>query len=445
MRTRILSSLLLSLALAPGLPALAQNAKGTKAKKAPAQKPAQEESESQDAEAPEGGEEGGTETEGAQVVDQPEQQQAGTFKLPPGQSGRESAPGETHTVEKGDTLWDLSQKYLGSPWYWPKVWSYNPEIANPHWIYPGNNVRFFPAGEEVPQRVEEGTGIGPAPLTMMAEEGEAPELTEMGPVSGESLVSVSGKIGYEQKAPGRAVQRQGFVTQRELDEAGRIDSSFSEAVMLSYPDTVYVRFKKKATAKLGDRYLIFHTSEQVKHPLTGQPVGFLTEFLGSMRVVAIGDRFVTAQIQETWDAVSRGDLVGPFGEALEERVVPKPNEKEVRGFVVTALVPYLTITGEHQSLVVDRGSAAGVQVGNTFTIIRQGDLGGNMFSPEKVEEKQRNMPLESVGLCLVTEVKEKTSNCLLVQSLREIVPGDRAMMRVGTPGAAQSAAPTAQR
>src|SRR6476620_4722624 len=71
--------------------------------------------------------------------------------------------GTQHTVVRGDTLWDLSQKYLGSPWYWPKVWSYNPEIANPHWIYPGNQVRFFPNGEEAPARVDSSTAEASAP------------------------------------------------------------------------------------------------------------------------------------------------------------------------------------------------------------------------------------------------------------------------------------------
>jgi hypothetical protein len=424
MRSRILSSFLVSLAFAPALPVYAQDVQ-----EAPDAQDVQEDAAE------------GTETEGTDVVDEPSQQQTGTVRLPPGQGGRESAPGENHTVQTGDTLWDLSQRYLGSPWYWPKVWSYNPEIANPHWIYPGNNVRFFPAGEEVPSRVETGTGLGPAPMTLVADEGDAPEVTEM---SGEQMVTVSGRIGYEQKA-GRMVMRQGFVTAKELDEAGRIDSSFSEAVMLSYPDTAYVRFKKKANAKVGDRYVIFRTGQEIKHPITGQKAGFLTEFLGTMRVVTLGDTFVTAQVMDTWDSVSRGDLVGPFGESLVERVVVKPNEKEVKGLVLTALVPYLTITAEHQFLVVDKGSAAGVQVGNTFNIIRQGDLGGNMFEPQKLQEGSSKMPVESVGICMVTEVKEKTSNCVLVQSIREIVPGDRALMRVGNGGAPAAAAPTAQR
>ncbi|HEY0095978.1 MAG TPA: LysM peptidoglycan-binding domain-containing protein, partial [Archangium sp.] len=134
MRSRILSSLLLAAVLVPPVVW------------------------AQDEEKPEP--EAGDETEGADVVDeQPDRQQRGDkIALPPGEKGRESAPGEVHTVERGDTLWDLSSKYLGTPWYWPKVWSFNPQIANPHWIYPGNQVRFFAGGEEVPSRVETGTG-----------------------------------------------------------------------------------------------------------------------------------------------------------------------------------------------------------------------------------------------------------------------------------------------
>jgi hypothetical protein len=414
MRSRILSSLLLATVLAP--PAVwAQNA--------------------DDQQEPEAGDE----TEGSEVVDEEQPGRPSKIAIPPGQGGRESAPGEVHTVEKGDTLWDLSQRYLGSPWYWPKVWSYNPEIANPHWIYPGNNVRFFPAGEEVPSRVE--AGIGPAPTEMVAEAGEIADVTEMGPASGEELVTVSGKLTYEPKAS-RSVMTQGFVTTRELDEAGRIDGAATGAEMLSFPDVAYVRFKRRADAKLGDRYVVFHTVQDVKHPITGKQVGYLTEFVGTLRVVALGDNYVKAQVTDTWDAVVRGDLVGPFGERMVEQVVPRRNEKELKGTVITALVPYLTMTAEHHFLVIDRGSSDGVQVGNTFTITHPGDPSRERvlkLEPSLGKKKEAPpMPMENVALCLVTEVKERTSNCVLTQSIEEVAPGDTAIMRV-------SQAPTAQR
>lgn len=406
MRSRIFSSLLLATVLAPHA-VWAQDAEDT-------QEP-----------------EAGEETEGAEVADdQPARPRPGQIAIPPGQGGRESAPGEVHTVERGDTLWDLSQKYLGSPWYWPKVWSYNPEIANPHWIYPGNNVRFFPGGEEVPSRVE--AGVGPAPMEMVAEAGEIAEATEMGPASGEELVTVSGKLTYEPKAA-RTVMTQGFVTSRELDEAGRIEGAATGAEMLSFPDVAYVRFKRKADAKLGDRYVIFRTSESVKHPVTGMPAGYLTDFVGTLKVVALGENFVKAQIMETWDAVMRGDLVGPYGERLVESVVQRRNEKELQGYILTALVPYLTLTAEHHFLVIDKGSADGVQLGNTFTIIRPGDTTQTrvleLELPGQKKKKGPELPMENVALCLVTEVKERTSNCVLTYSIQEVAPGDRAVMR----------------
>ncbi len=408
MRSRILSSLLLATVLAP--PAVwAQNA--------------------DDQEEPEAGDE----TEGSEVVDEEQPGRPGKVTIPPGQGGRESAPGEVHTVERGDTLWDLSQKYLGSPWYWPKVWSYNPEIANPHWIYPGNNVRFFPGGEEVPSRVE--AGVGP---TEIATDTDITESVEM-EADGESLVQLTGKIGYEPKAA-RSVMRQAFVTTRELDEAGRIEGSSSGAEMLSTPDTVYLRFKRKADAKLGDRYVVFHTVQEVKHPVTGKSVGFLTDFVGAVNVMRLGDNYVTARITDTWDAISRGDMVGPFGEKMVEQVVARRNEKELKGVVVTALVPYLSMTAEHQFLVIDRGSSDGVQVGNTFTITRQGDPARQeVLELELPNRKPKAAPLpeENIGLCMVTEVKDRTSNCVLTLSLQEIGPGDKAVMRVNQQPSAQ--------
>ena len=66
---------------------------------------------------------------------------------------------ETHVVRSGDTLWDLCAKYLNSPWYWPKIWSYNPQLTNPHWLYPGNALRFYPSDENLPTEISANTTL----------------------------------------------------------------------------------------------------------------------------------------------------------------------------------------------------------------------------------------------------------------------------------------------
>src|SRR5450432_2350676 len=69
------------------------------------------------------------------------------------QQAPETVP-DIHLVRRGDTLWDLCGHYYQNPWAWPKVWSYNPQIANPHWIYPGDQVRLRNPNESGAQAQE---------------------------------------------------------------------------------------------------------------------------------------------------------------------------------------------------------------------------------------------------------------------------------------------------
>lgn len=355
----------------------------------------------------------GDETQGGDIVDVPAQ--AGAPGADP------SAPGTVHTVETGDTLWDLSQRYLGSPWYWPKVWSYNPEIANPHWIYPGNRVKFFAGGEETPTRIDVGSDALEAPT-------REPDTANF---------SVAGTIGYQGPTTRRVVH-DGFVSTNEIQASGRIEKSFSEAQMLTVFDTVYVRFENAGDARVGDRYVIFRTTDELEHPVKGGTFGYLTKYVGVMQVTNIGNKLVTAQIISAQDEIRRGDLVGPWGEQLIETVSERPNDQEVSAFVVSGMIPYLSILGEHHDLVIDKGSADGVQQGNVFTVLRQQDLGGNFMNP--AEDQDEDLPIESIARCMAVTVRENATTCTLTQSIREVVPGDRAVMIP-----AQGGAPSARR
>ncbi len=423
MRRRVLAALMTLQAFVP-VAALARDAKRpAPAVPAPAAADAAEApAEDENVGAPDPGESGG-----AEVVDAPpaSSERPDKVRVP---SGKNSAPGEVHTVVKGDTLWDLSQRYLGTPWYWPKVWSYNPEIANPHWIYPGNLVRFGPAGEEVPTQIEVGSGTagknGPSSSDDEVSPGEMVSEADL------EKVHVSGKIGYQPHSNQTHVNQVGFVTSKELDESGHIDSSFSERDMLSAPDTVYLSFKNHGSAKVGDRYVVFKTLAQVDHPITGAHFGFVTQFLGSVKVLTLSDGLVTAVLVDSWDEIRRGDLIGPYGEQLSKAVSPRPNERELTGFVAASLTPDLWLLGEHHLVVVDRGSADGVQVGNTFTVIRQGDRGGEFDKPSRSHDAR--FPTEPIASCMAVDVKEKATTCLLTRSLREVEKGDRVEMRART-------------
>lgn len=378
-----------------------------------------------DVEEAEGGDgaEGGEDGDGSPLEGQVELRKAGD----------ESAPGQVHTVEKGDTLWDLSQRYLGSPWYWPKVWSYNPEIANPHWIYPGNRVKFTAGGEETPTQVEVGSG-----------QGQEVEPAEMIP---EDKVQVAGRIGYQPRS-GSTVRLPGFVTEKDVEETGVISGSFGQMEMLSYPETAYVRFSKKANAaKVGDNYIVYRPHAEVRHPDDGRRIGVLTNILGTARVVKVHDRkqgdeggqFVTIRVMTSYDDIRRGDFLGPYAEPLVRTVSPRANDKDLEATLVGKAVPFLTMSGEHMLVIIDRGSNDGVKAGNTFNIYRQQD-GLHLDTMVNPSVRNPELPKEDVGACMAFDVKTTASLCLVYRSIRELVVGDRMEMR-----SAGASAPRAER
>ncbi len=358
----------------------------------------------------------GSEVEGTEVKQPPAApEQPGQVNTAPPE-----APGQVHTVEKGDTLWDLSSKYLGSPWYWPKVWSYNPQIANPHWIYPGNQVRFFQGtGEETPARAEPVSGNG-----------EEDELQAGEAVGGDDEVQMV-RLPIEVKTR-EIVLRDGFVTPKEVEAAGTLVASFAESEMLSPPDVVYLDFKDRSAVQVGASYVVYRTAGEVHHPRTGKFLGFQTQILGTVKVNRTSEPKVRANIEKAFDEIGRGARIGPARERLFETVAPVPNATAIPNLTVVAILnTNVTITGEHSRVLVDAGSTQGVQVGNVFTIVRQVDpiLSGVGVDPSANQDS--SLPVEEVGRCMAVDVREGVTTCLLLRSFREIVAGDRVELRAG--------------
>ncbi len=351
------------------------------------------------------------------------------------EAGPTAAPGaaqppDTYTVKPGDTLWDLSGRFLNNPWYWPKVWSYNPEITNPHWIYPGNVVRFFPSTEEAPTRVE--------PVTPVAEE-ERPsaprELEDLSKGSiekpeqlgDEDAVAVVGPYRIAQ-APSKPapIRRDTFMTRMQLEEAGRIVGAFEEKLILTHLDKIYARFRDPGSVKVGQNFAIYRNEGPIKHPKTGESVGYKTLILGQARVIRLDEKAVTLRITAAYDTIDRGDYLGPWSEKLVKAIQLRPNQASVDGYIVAVTPSVLTNLGEANVVYLDKGQADGVQEGNTFQILRSGDR-----SKERPDRPiyDASLPLEVVGTLVVFDVKERNATAFIARSIVEVYVGDRVEMR----------------
>lgn len=348
-------------------------------------------------------------------------------------------PPDTYTVRPGDTLWDLSGRFLNNPWYWPKIWSYNPEITNPHWIYPGNVIKFYPAADEAPARVE---AVAAAQEPEPEVEPEAPvreledfskaDLKEPAPAEETDAVAVAGpyKIAYVPPKTRFAVHDT-FVTPRELAESGKIVAAFEEKIMLSSQDRAYARFERQADVKPGETYVVYKTQRPIYHPETKELWGYQSLVLGSARVVAIEEKAATLVIQASYDAIERGALLGPWTEKAYRAVPRRPNRQALEGRIISTRLDQLSIVGEHHVVFVDRGGKDGVEAGNVFTVVRSGDLYGK---DPLVAPWDPTLPKEDVGQLLVIDVKERASAALVTRSLKELIVGDRVEMRADDAG-----------
>jgi hypothetical protein len=353
-------------------------------------------------------------------------------------------PPDTYTVRPGDTLWDLSGRFLNNPWYWPKIWSYNPDITNPHWIFPGNILKFYPSADEAPGRVEPLAPATPgaepqqvAGASQAEEEDLAPvreledfsraDMKQAATAEEQEAVAVAGpyKVGYVPTRQ-RFARHDTFVTPRELDESGAIEAAFAERSMLATLDRAYARFKNGAEVKVGESYLVFKTERPIVHPVTKELFGYQSTILGAAKVVAVDDKAATLVITTANEPIERGALLGPWTEKSFRPVPAKPNQQDVDGLIIGAPVSILTQLAEHQVVYVDRGTADGVEAGNEFKVVRSGDL--SKGRPSEVPSDP-SLPKEDVGTLLVIDAREHASAALVTRSRYELLIGDRVEMR----------------
>lgn len=335
----------------------------------------------------------------------------GSFVLGGGTSGRGSGVvPNAHTVRRGDTLWGICGYYFGNPYQWPRIWSYNAQIQNPHWIYPGDNVKL--KGGFIPDQ---------------------------------SNAPTSGRItDRRRQVPPDTIflRNQGFI-EDDQNNWGEVNGAREDKIFLSDYDEVYLRIGSNHEVKVGQELTVFR-------PIRSVGEGKLIEIQGTVKVDQWNpkERVARARVTETLDTIERGARIGPIVRRFEV-VPPARNDKDVEATVLTSVVPH-NFYGQNQVLFIDRGEDDGLKPGNRLFVIRKGDgfhktqpSGGAAkriaiedSSPAAVESipKPRNddaLPEEVLAELRVINVKKSTAMVIVTASRREIEVGDRAFARKG--------------
>jgi hypothetical protein len=332
-----------------------------------------------------------------------------------------------HVVRKGDTLWDLCDSYYQNPWGWPKVWSYNPQVVNPHWIYPGDQLRLRDPNDPSSQRRE---------------------------LLGASKPGGSSRQGAGRVPPTTVFLRdQGFLGDPKRDVWGELAGAVEDQMLLSDGNHVYLLMRPGVTLKPGQQLTLFTPIRKPDDvPGARKPPGEIVSVKGTIKIDQFNPktRVARGEVIESLDVIERGFKVGPVGRRFDV-VPPKKAAKSVQARVLTSVYPH-EVLGQHQLLFLDRGSEDGLEPGTRLFVLRQGDTwrsslkvaSGMLKDRVRMESSKRvdiertptagedkEFPTEVVAELRVLRAEKYSSLAVVIETRREIEPGDVATSLAG--------------
>jgi LysM repeat protein len=245
-----------------------------------------------------------------------------------------------YTIQKGDTLWDISSKFLKDPFLWPKLWERNPYITNPHWIYPGNQLQLTgvepgktgeppAANKEEPQAVKKEEPQKPAeekPQEAAKEpEAKEPEVEKVESPAPPPIEKKQEEVAAAKPAPAEAkpqyfreIRDAGFMSSIEYRGIGIILESKDGKNLMSEGDIIYIALKTGDPISIGNKYTVFRAAREVKHPVTDRRVARKYNIIGNIQLIDEHGDFYTARVLEAFDAIWIGDYIQPYSKEKME-------------------------------------------------------------------------------------------------------------------------------
>lgn len=319
-----------------------------------------------------------------------------------------------YTVQAGDTLWDISTRFLSTPWRWPDIWHVNPQVKNPHLIYPGDVLVLTYVNGRPQVTLERGR---PGAVVRLS-----PQMRSV-PI-GDAIPA----IPYEVVAA--FMSRPSVVSAEDLKQRPYVLKLKDDRLVGAAGGELYAR--RLGKAPLGARYNLVHVGAPLKDPGTGEVLGYQGVFTGIGRVEKTGDParlLITESARESLD----GDLL--FAEKLDVPLdfVPHAPKRKLSGRIIS-VVDGVSVIGQYQVVAINLGTEDGLEPGHVLSIRQSGekvrDTGPKPASSawtaafrEGFGRKVR-LPTEHAGLFLVFKAYDRLSYGLIVQAEAPLRVGD---------------------
>lgn len=285
-----------------------------------------------------------------------------------------------YTVKKGDTLWDISQRFIKDPYYWPSLWSNNGKIGNPHLIYPGQRLRIYDGRIEIIPVGEESVDAGAAVMT--------PDEILLSPTFGGA---------------------QSFISNSEIDSLGTLVDTVDNRVMITVDDTVFLEMQDLDSTRPGDVYELLTVGPEIFHPVTNEPLGFQTIKLGTLKITETTPTVAVAVVTTAQREIKRGSKLRPYYQ-IPDRIPRTLADHIIEGYIIADDLGKLAIA-QWEVAQIDMGEESGLQVGNEMELYRKREA-TNLVN----KKKHLILPDINLGDAIVLDVHPDFAEVLITRT-----------------------------
>lgn len=315
----------------------------------------------------------------------------------------------THTVKKGDTLWDICEQYYGDSTLWPKLWEMNSFITNPHLLNPGDVITLFEEEELKEPEIVEPT---PEPV-------EEPEPKVMG-INLKAITNL---------------ELLGYFSYEKINPWGSLFASNDNKILLQNGDVVFVIFEKGSKVSAGDVFAVGKSSSLIENPSNEKEKGYIFDAAGTLVIEkATGtayrdekfykkDNVYQAKILKAYKQIDINDIVVPY-KKLPDCILPTSNTKDILGNIIASKADK-SLIHQYDIVYLNRGENDGVRKGNAFNILKENIV----LDPKPGEDRMllhKNiliLPDNIIGKIVVVDTKPGTATAIVLSSTKPVSKG----------------------
>ncbi|MFN3581898.1 MAG: LysM peptidoglycan-binding domain-containing protein [Pseudomonas sp.] len=309
---------------------------------------------------------------------------------------------ERYQVVRGDTLWDIAGRFLNLPWKWPEIWHANPQISNPHLIYPGDMISLVYIDGQPRLMVDRGQGGGTIKLSPTVRSQPIAEAIPTIPLEAINAFLNAGRILDDPAI---------------LEAAPYVIGGEAESVIAGGGNRVYARGDVDEALQA---YGIYRREKSYTDPDTGEFLGLHAQEIGNGRITATERDIATVDISRSRQEVRIGDRLLPTEErAVASTFFPSSPDQQVEGLILD--VPNgVTQIGQYDVVLLNKGARDGLKEGSVLAIYKTGELVRDRIQNERVR-----LPDERAGLLMVFRAYDKMSYGIVLEASRQMAIMDK--------------------